>query len=258
MRIFGRYSLRNAKAARRLAEEVEILHKSPLLDPVWYRRTYPDLRDTPIDAARHYLEYGAREGRNPHPLFDSNFYLKQNPDVAASGMNPLLHYILSGAKQRRDPNPHFDTEYYLSQILIPQGAELNPLAHYLRAGKSAGLRPFRAIDPNPRARQSSQALSADIDQAPCDLVRREDDEYVGDAEIVDVRDWHLNVVLSDSSEVSLDKPIGIFIHLFHDGLAHEISSYLARIKLPMSIYITTDTDQKRKCIAETFLQRGIE
>src|ERR1700733_9231991 len=68
-----------------LAENIEILHESPLLDPVWYRQTYSDLRDTPIDVARHYLEHGAAEGRNPSPAFDTVFYLQANPDVASSG-----------------------------------------------------------------------------------------------------------------------------------------------------------------------------
>ena len=77
MQIFDRLSFRNSKATKRLAEEIEILHKSPLVDPVWYRRTYPDLRDTPIDVARHYLEHGAAEGRNPNPFFDTNFYLSK-------------------------------------------------------------------------------------------------------------------------------------------------------------------------------------
>jgi GT2 family glycosyltransferase/glycosyltransferase involved in cell wall biosynthesis len=99
MRIFGRFSTEPSKAARRLAEDIELLHNSRLVDPVWYRETYADLRDTPVDVARHYLEHGAAEGRNPGPLFDTKFYLKHNPDVAASGMNPLVHYILHGAKQ---------------------------------------------------------------------------------------------------------------------------------------------------------------
>ena len=101
---------RSLKSDKPISGEIEILWKSPLLDPVWYRQNYPDLRDTPIDAARHYLEHGAEEGRNPHPLFDTKFYLEQNPDVAAAGMNPLVHYILHGAKESRAPHPHFNTE----------------------------------------------------------------------------------------------------------------------------------------------------
>ena len=78
MDVFGRFSSSNSKTVKRLAEEIKLLHDSPLVDPVWYRQSHPDLRHTPIDCARHYLEYGAVEGRNPHPLFDTKFYLKTN------------------------------------------------------------------------------------------------------------------------------------------------------------------------------------
>ena len=93
----------NISAAKSPGKEIEILRQSPLLDPVWYRQTSSDLHDTPIDVARHYLQYGAAEGRNPSPNFDTTFYLENNPDVIASGMNPLIHYILLGAKEGRDP-----------------------------------------------------------------------------------------------------------------------------------------------------------
>src|SRR5579883_1988363 len=104
---------KRAKAAKRLAKDMRLLHNSPFMDAVWYRQTYPDLRSKPVDCAWHYLEHGAREGRNPHPLFDTKFYLRQYPDVAASGMNPLVHYILHGQREGRRPNPY-------SSSLTPQ------------------------------------------------------------------------------------------------------------------------------------------
>ena len=93
---------RSSSVDKRFAEKVEILHKSELWDPVWYRETYSDLRDTRIDVARNYLEYGATEGRNPHPLFDTKFYLEQNPDVAAAGMKSArpLHSIWRDRRAR--------------------------------------------------------------------------------------------------------------------------------------------------------------
>ena len=90
--------LKGSKATA-LAKDIDLLRKTPLLDPVWYRQNYEDLRDRPIDVARHYLEYGAREGRNPGPAFDTKSYLARNPDVASSGLNPLVHYLLYGSKR---------------------------------------------------------------------------------------------------------------------------------------------------------------
>ena len=115
-------------------EAIDVLRMSPLLDPVWYRQTYPDLRDAPIDVARHYLEHGAREGRNPHPLFDTRYYLQQNPDVADLGINPLLHYLLYGATEGRRPHPLFDTKLYLAQNPDAATSGINPLLHYTLYG----------------------------------------------------------------------------------------------------------------------------
>lgn len=103
MPIFRTLSSKLSDTAKRETNDIETLRNSTLLDPIWYRQAYPDLGDGPIDVARHYLEHGAREGRNPHRLFNTKIYLEQNPDVAASGMNPLLHYIRYGQKEGRPP-----------------------------------------------------------------------------------------------------------------------------------------------------------
>jgi len=147
MRIFGRFSTGPSKAARRLAEDIELLHNSRLVDSVWYRETYVDLRDTPIDVARHYLEHGAAEGRNPGPLFDTKFYLKQNPDVAASGMNPLVHYILHGAKeptQQAQQNSGGSPVSFIStaapdvRVLAPEARPVRATAGFV---EEPGIRP---------------------------------------------------------------------------------------------------------------------
>jgi hypothetical protein len=110
------FTSNNNEAAEPLSEEIKLLCNSSLLDPVWYKRNYPDFYgDTVVDAARHYLERGAREGRNPHPLFSTKFYEEQNPDVVVSGMNPLVHYILYGQKEGRIPNPPTITDSQRSE-----------------------------------------------------------------------------------------------------------------------------------------------
>jgi len=136
-----RFFSRESEADQRLAQEIELLHNSPLVDPIWYRQTYADLRDTPIDVARHYLEHGAAEGRNPGPLFDTKFYLRQNPDVAATGMNPLVHYILYGAKELRDPHYRFDTRFYLEQNPDVAASRMDPVVHYILHGAEEGRLP---------------------------------------------------------------------------------------------------------------------
>jgi GT2 family glycosyltransferase/glycosyltransferase involved in cell wall biosynthesis len=146
MRVFARFTSRNSEAVKRLAEEIEVLHNSLLVDPVWYRQTYSDLRDTPIDVARHYLEYGAREGRNPGPLFDTKFYLKHNPDVAATGVNPLVHYLTIGWRSGCQPNRFFDPNWYSINNSHLQVANWEPLTHYAQSGWLLGLDPHPEFD----------------------------------------------------------------------------------------------------------------
>lgn len=128
------------------SRDVEILRDSPLFDAVWYRHSSADLRNTPVDCARHYLTQGAADGRNPHALFDTNFYLQTNGDVVASGMNPLIHYILFGGTEGRNPHPLFDAGFYLQNNDDVAAAGMNPLTHYILFGAKEGRSPHPLFD----------------------------------------------------------------------------------------------------------------
>jgi hypothetical protein len=78
---------------------------SEYFDIIWYLQSYPDVAESGINPAEHYLCFGADEGRAPGPLFDSNWYLSQYPDVAENEVNPLLHYVKFGAQEGRTASP---------------------------------------------------------------------------------------------------------------------------------------------------------
>src|SRR5437016_2576756 len=80
-----------------LFSDYEEVRKSGLFDPEYYAKTYPDLAARNIDPLVHYLEEGAREGRNPSPDFDGAFYLEQCRQRGERPSNPLLHYLRIGA-----------------------------------------------------------------------------------------------------------------------------------------------------------------
>lgn len=87
-------------------DAVLLISRSPLFDPDWYRKTYPDVVVSGIDPARHYLMFGVSLGRNPGPAFDTLGYLAAHRDVKRAGLNPLLHYEQSGRIEgRRIPLP---------------------------------------------------------------------------------------------------------------------------------------------------------
>jgi hypothetical protein len=99
-----------------------------LFDPVFYLRTYPDVKMNPL---AHYLKYGAAQQRQPHPLFDAAFYLSRYPDVRAAGVNPLLHYIRDGASENRKPHPLFQPDYYFARCHEAWLSGINPLVYFL-------------------------------------------------------------------------------------------------------------------------------
>lgn len=82
--------------------DLALLRASPLLDAAWYRERYPDAATSGLDAAEHYLRFGALAGHDPGPAFDTRWYLRRYPDVAREGANPLVHYLRHGAHEGRE------------------------------------------------------------------------------------------------------------------------------------------------------------
>lgn len=80
---------------------IEEISRSIYFDPDWYSMQYPDVADSEMPAAVHYLLHGALEHRDPGPWFSSGKYFRNNPDVADARANPLLHFIRHGNKEGR-------------------------------------------------------------------------------------------------------------------------------------------------------------
>ncbi len=119
----------------------------PLFDADWYRRNSPDVEQTGLLGALHYLRAGDKEGRNPHPLFDVNWYREQYADhLKAWPLTTLEHYILAGARMGLAPHPLFDTAYYAPQAEEVISGGVNPLAHYISSGWRSGLSPHPLFD----------------------------------------------------------------------------------------------------------------
>src|SRR5262245_60572297 len=124
--------LRPKTWSRRLqaSRGVRLIKASGLFDADWYLETYPDVAARGVDPVRHYVQHGAREGRDPNRLFSSSWYLASYPDVAAAGLNPLTHYILRGAAEGRNPGPLFDAAWYLEANPDVADSGINSLLHF--------------------------------------------------------------------------------------------------------------------------------
>ncbi|GEM_PF-870837 len=91
----------NKKKNSQIKKSIELIKNSELFDTQWYLNHYPDVKESGIDPARHYLLFGGFEQRDPSALFSSQGYLNLYNDVKESGMNPLEHYIRFGKSEDR-------------------------------------------------------------------------------------------------------------------------------------------------------------
>jgi hypothetical protein len=85
----------------RIKAELILVKNSGFFDENWYLGKYSDVKVKGMDPVKHYLYFGAEEGRNPSPEFNTRDYLRLNPDVAEAGINPLVHYIQFGRAEGR-------------------------------------------------------------------------------------------------------------------------------------------------------------
>lgn len=61
-------------APLRLRRQIALLKRSGMLDPDWYLSHYADVASAGYDPYRHYVEHGAREGREPNGRFAMQEY----------------------------------------------------------------------------------------------------------------------------------------------------------------------------------------
>jgi GT2 family glycosyltransferase len=151
---------------------------SRLFDRDWYLEIYPDVAAAGVDPVQHYIECGAREGRNPNRFFDTKWYLERYVDVAASGVNPVEHYVRHGAKEGRNPTQSFDCKHYLLAHPDVARAGVEPFQHFVETGWKEG-----------RVLQSPQATqTASLEQYRDFLVEKYDEATSRHAGFVDLDD----------------------------------------------------------------------
>ena len=74
---------------------------------------------------------------------------------------------------------------------------------------------------------------------------------------INLEEWRDEITLADDKSVLLDRPIGVFVHLFYHDLAAEVAAYLTCIDLPKRIYVSTNSEEKRQRIAAAFERSGL-
>jgi len=105
IRAFSKITSRLSSNNKKIKENVRLIQASEYFDDEWYLKRYPDVKDSGVSPAEHYLLFGGKEGRMPSPNFDGRWYLRQYSDIAAADLNPLLHFIKFGKEEGREGVP---------------------------------------------------------------------------------------------------------------------------------------------------------
>ena len=101
LKVFRLASAQNPRRAYKRYLDYRVLRRSSLFDAEWYLQQNPDVREAQVDPIKHYVRFGAIEGRDPSSSFSTVKYLMENDDVLQIGMNPLLHFEKYGKREGR-------------------------------------------------------------------------------------------------------------------------------------------------------------
>ena len=171
--LFSTFLKRQLKKAMPFSPDEKLLHGSKLFDRRFYLEQNPDVKKAGLDPIKHYLAYGAADGRNPSANFDGSFYLQHYSDVALSGLNPLVHFLRFGQAEGRVALPPgatasdtdssaasawaieralveqsecFSAPFYLKTYPDVAAAKIDPLDHFMNQGWREGRRPHPNFD----------------------------------------------------------------------------------------------------------------
>lgn len=143
--------------SRILDEDVAALKASGAFDEEWYVNEYPDVRQSGIDPARHYLWLGVRLGRKPSaggqgaapaPVAQPVPVAEPAPQPAPPAPEEFRDVgLIDKARKLFAPHrnktgdsvydlvaEHFDEEFYLTTYPDVAMAGIDPIRHYLDAG----------------------------------------------------------------------------------------------------------------------------
>ena len=93
------------QAAARVPVEAPVV--APFFDADFYCATYPEAAASGLDPLTHYLTIGERAGLRPEPGFDPVFYRRSNPDLAGHAFGAFWHYHAHGKAELRSPDAYY-------------------------------------------------------------------------------------------------------------------------------------------------------
>jgi O-antigen biosynthesis protein len=212
--------------------KIATLHSSLYFDSEWYLSTYKDVADSGMDPATHYLQYGAREGRDPGPFFSTRSYQSKYPQTAGDGQNPVLHSLAPSWWPARKPRPEKPEEYLSNADRAAIQKHIAQLSHQPLI--SVVMPAYNT--PEKFLRQAIASVQAQLyanwelcianDASPDITVAKVLDECAAKDKRIKIIHRKENGNISAATNSALELATGEFIALMdHDDLLHETALY---------------------------------
>lgn len=118
-----------------------------VFDPLFYAKQIRASGMSDAQLARHYDQWGQRDGYSPTALFDPSYY--KNQLAREIGIEPAAgdlfeHYVTVGWQKGLSPHRLFDTNFYINQVTLSE--RICPLIHYLVKGWKTNASPHPLFD----------------------------------------------------------------------------------------------------------------
>ena len=112
-----------------------------LFDEAWYLARYPDVLNSGLAGARHFLSSGVIEWRNPSPYVDLRFAAEALPHGSRDGRTVLLHLLESGLSTGSPTSPYVDLEWFARQHRMTDASPIELLRVLVTRGRRDRLDP---------------------------------------------------------------------------------------------------------------------
>ncbi|HVH75200.1 MAG TPA: hypothetical protein VM755_09820 [Stellaceae bacterium] len=148
-------------------------------------KRYPQARECPAGALRHFIEAGIDEWLCPNLYFDPRAYVERYPDAPKNSVEALRHFIETGDREARTPSSGFDPRWYLRAYPDAAQSGMAPLRHFLVVGRKEG----RRLCDSRSARDYGPTAADRPDEPPEQIAWDEAPTASGEERYQAMRDW---------------------------------------------------------------------
>ena len=267
---------------RRSYEKPErILSRSLLFDGEWYLKTYPDVAESELDPASHYLQIGFLKGYDPSVFFGTETYYVLNPDIR--GINPLLHYLQFGCHEGRqfvagvpvlepadyilaEPTGLFNAKWYLKNNPDLAGVKISPIEHFMNHGWKEGREPSDQFSIRDYCNFNPDLKAATVQPMTHFIFSGISEGRKYAAQITEMDECQtrrqLNVVpklydpdRNESLPFNGERTIAVHLHLYYTDMAEYFVRHLKLIPRKFDLYVSLPLSGKTDYYQHYFEQK---